>query len=81
LDGGDDASIGAKTRSAPWRAQASGTPQHQHRDRKQHHHHDPKSEDPQFGWQAMIKPSMEKRGEATSENEKARGAIPGLRRI
>jgi hypothetical protein len=39
------------TRSAPLRAQASGTPQHQHRDPKQHHHHDPKSDDPQFGWQ------------------------------
>ena len=29
----------------------------------------------------MIKPSMENGAKPTSENEKARGAIPGLRRI
>jgi hypothetical protein len=39
------------TRSAPLRAQASGTPQHQRRDPKQHQHRDPKSDDRQFGWQ------------------------------
>jgi hypothetical protein len=55
-----------------WRAQASGTPQHQHRDPKQHQHHDPKSDDPQFGPQVHDQILNGKTGEANSENKKAR---------
>jgi hypothetical protein len=53
-----------KTRSAPLRAQASGTPQHQHRDPKQHQHHDPKSDDRQFGSQVHDQILNGKTGEA-----------------
>ena len=42
--------LASATRSAPLRAQASGTPQHQRRDPKQHKHHDPKPDHRQFGW-------------------------------
>jgi hypothetical protein len=74
---GRRASIGAKTRSAPLRAQASGTPQHQHRDPKQHHHHDPKSDDPQFGWQVHDQTLDGKTGRSEPQKMRRPGENPG----
>ena len=58
------------TRSAPLRAQASGTPQHQRRDPKQDQHRDPKS--------AMIA-SLVGRFMIKTLHEKGPGLLPGRR--